>query len=359
MKKLLLLCFVGSFVFAQTDDTSKEEALLNDLLNSSPIEDSNQEMAPVESAPADNRTLPESETSPSVSQAVDASLHSATNSDQSRSTNTVHVVQQVEAATQNRYSDEQPIVPAQTSGAARQRGNGPDEVSSKFGELARVQETPDIPNFSHKAHIEDIGAECVQCHQTLFAESVRGIKQGPSTKEICSQCHNGTDARSEVLAGFSDEKKYVKTYLPLFSHTKHNQYTEECITCHTDIYKKLKKIKNPPPMDRCMGCHNDRKADSDCKVCHENPNKLKPKTHTSRWVYRNGHGKSARNNKKECTSCHAEHECNTCHRGQTTFDIHRPGYKYSHGMDARQRTVNCGYCHNATYSCAQCHERNR
>jgi predicted CXXCH cytochrome family protein len=232
-------------------------------------------------------------------------------------------------------------------------------VTPDMVQEARVQETPDIPNFSHKAHIEDVGAECVQCHQTLFTESVRGIKSGPSMKEICSQCHNGTDAPTEAIAGFSDEKKYVKTHLPLFSHTVHIQNTEKCIVCHTDIYGDLKKIETPPPMTRCNGCHNNHRANSSCKVCHENPNTLKPKSHTSRWVYRNGHGKDARLRQNECRSCHAERDCNACHRGQNTFQVHSPGYKFTHGIDARQRSVNCGYCHDAQFSCVQCHERKR
>ncbi len=220
---------------------------------------------------------------------------------------------------------------------------------------ARVQETPDIPLFSHKAHIEDIGAECVQCHQTLFSESVRGYKVGPSMKEICSQCHNGTDAGSEAIAGFTDDKKYVKATLPLFSHTSHIQHTEKCNTCHKDIYAELKKIKTPPPMSLCMECHNNHRADANCKVCHEKPEKIKPKTHTPRWVYRNGHGRDARYDQSKCRECHADRRCNECHRGQGSFAVHRAGYRFSHGMDARQRVVNCGYCHDLERSCVQCH----
>ncbi|MBN1760357.1 MAG: cytochrome c3 family protein [Chitinispirillaceae bacterium] len=224
---------------------------------------------------------------------------------------------------------------------------------------ARVQETPDIPKFSHKDHIEDVGAECVQCHQTLFSELVRGYKIGPSMKEICSQCHNGTDAPAELLVGFSDEKKYVKPTMPLFSHTTHIQHTEECNTCHTDIYKPLKKIQKVPPMKLCMDCHDNRKANSSCTVCHEHPGKLKPRSHTARWVYRNGHGTDARYNRRECLECHTDRECNQCHRGQSSFSVHRPGYEFSHGMDARTRTSNCAYCHDTENSCVQCHTRKR
>ncbi|MBN1576840.1 MAG: cytochrome c3 family protein [Chitinispirillaceae bacterium] len=226
-------------------------------------------------------------------------------------------------------------------------------------DVAAVQETPDIPQFSHRKHIKDIGAECVQCHQTLFSESVRGIKTGPPMKEICSQCHNGTDAPAEVLVGFSEEKKYVKTHVPLFSHTKHLEHTERCTICHIDIFGELKKIKIPPPMPVCTECHNNDEANANCRVCHEDPSKLKPRSHTPRWVYRNGHGTDARYNQAQCRDCHVDRECSQCHRGQSTFGVHRPGYKYSHGMDARQRVVNCGYCHDLENSCAKCHERIR
>lgn len=341
MRKSLLLFLLGCIVFAQTNDTSNEEALLNELLNSSPLEEADvQESTPETAAQSTGTPSSTAESSGYQAEAIEDT----------------YTTQKVETPpqTDRRVQTSSPVSPGRVRQQTKNYGDSPE-----LSEEARVQETPDIPNFSHKAHIEDVGAECVQCHQTLFAESVRGIKKGPSMKEICSQCHNGTDARSEVLAGFSDEKKYVKTTLPLFSHTKHNQHTEKCNACHTDIYKKVNQIQTPPPMDQCMGCHNDHRADSDCKVCHEHPEELKPKSHTARWVYRNGHGKKARLNQKECRDCHTEQQCTACHKGQTTFDIHRPGYKYSHGMDARQRTVDCGYCHDATISCAQCHERSR
>lgn len=225
--------------------------------------------------------------------------------------------------------------------------------------VAVVQESPDIPQFSHKKHLEEVGAECVQCHQTLFSESIRGYRSGPSMKEICSQCHNGTDAPAEVLAGFSNEKKYVKTYMPLFSHTIHIEHTEDCKTCHRDIYGELKKIRIPPPMAVCNECHNNSKANASCRVCHEDPSKLKPKSHTPRWVYRNGHGTDARYNQTQCRDCHVDRECSRCHRGQGTFSVHRAAYKYTHGMDARQRQVNCNFCHDLENSCAKCHVRTR
>jgi predicted CXXCH cytochrome family protein len=251
--------------------------------------------------------------------------------------------------------------PAQNPAGRPQQSTGGGDRYSTTPKIDRtvVQETPDIPEFSHKKHIEDVGAECVQCHQTLFSESVRGIKSGPSMKEICSQCHNGTDAPAEMLVGFNDEKKYVKTTMPLFSHEKHTQYTEDCKTCHRDIYRDLKKIKTPPPMSVCTECHNNDKANASCKVCHEDPSRLKPKSHTPRWVYRNGHGTEAKYDQSQCRACHADRECYACHRGQSSFAVHRPGYKFTHGMDARQREVNCSHCHETVNSCARCHERTR
>ena len=234
---------------------------------------------------------------------------------------------------------------------------GSDELPSDLE--VKIGQTPDIPEFSHQEHVEDLGAECVQCHQTLFAELVRGYKIGPPMKEICSQCHNGEDAPEEVIVGFSDEKKYVKPMMPLFSHTSHMQYTEDCITCHRDVYGELKDIKNVPPMSLCSECHNNHQANRSCIVCHEDVNDIKPKDHTTRWVYRNGHGVQARFLDDKCSECHEERECNQCHRGQSSFSVHRPGYKHAHSMDARQRVSNCGYCHDTELSCARCHTRNR
>jgi predicted CXXCH cytochrome family protein len=342
MKRMLFLLLLSCLATAQKNkDTSKDEALLNDLLNTTPIESE-------QAAPAQEAQEPSESTAPAETfEPVESSGTSRSVSPEYQS---------------ERSSPELESRPVQKQRTGRSRSRETTSSSSASADLpspdeAKVQETPDIPNFSHKAHIEDVGAECVQCHQTLFSESVRGIKSGPSMKEICSQCHNGDVAPSEAIAGFSNEKKYVKTHMPLFSHTKHIQNTERCNTCHTDIYGDLKKIAMPPPMTRCTVCHNDHTANSSCNVCHENPNKLKPKSHTSIWVYRNGHGKDARLNQNECRECHAERDCNACHRGQSTFQVHRPGYKYSHGMDVRQRVANCGYCHDPQFSCTRCHER--
>lgn len=226
-------------------------------------------------------------------------------------------------------------------------------------DLSKIQQRPDIPLFSHRQHIEDMSIECVQCHQTLFSESIRGIKVGPSMKEICSQCHNGKDAPAEHIAGFSDEKSYVKIHMPLFSHAKHIEYTEKCNICHRDIYGELRKIKIPPPMSICSECHNNRKANGSCKVCHENTSKLKPKSHTKKWVFRYGHGTEAKYNSKKCDQCHSEKECYLCHRGYTSFKVHKAAYKYSHGMDAKQRVVNCAHCHDLNNSCVKCHTGKR
>jgi hypothetical protein len=251
------------------------------------------------------------------------------------------------------YSSSPELSPSTSGGSSLGNEDIPDDLE------ARIGKTPDIPLFSHRAHIEDVGAECVQCHQTLFAELVRGYKIGPPMKEICGQCHNGETAREEVLAGFTNEKKYVKPTMPLFSHTKHIQYTERCYTCHRDVYGELKKIKKVPPMSLCVECHNNHQANSDCKVCHENVNELKPVSHTPRWLCRNGHGVKARFAQDKCSECHTDRECDACHRGQSSFAVHRPGYRYAHGMDARQRVANCTYCHDSERSCAQCHMRSR
>lgn len=339
MKRMLILLSLYCFVVAQYDDSydntatemsaqdqADSDAMLDQFISDAPIVEQQAEAAPAEVA----QEAPEIESVPE-------------NSDSGTAAESV----------QQQY--EPTVSPADISTSTTTYGADglPDDLEAKIGQ------TPDIPEFSHREHVEDIGAECVQCHQTLFAELVRGYKVGPSMKEICSQCHNGEDAREEVIVGFSDEKKYVKPTMPLFSHTTHIQYTEECVACHKDVYGELKKIKKVPPMSLCSECHNNHQANRSCKVCHENVNELKPKSHTPRWVYRNGHGVQARFADEKCSECHEERECNQCHRGQSSFAVHRPGYKHSHAMDARQRVSNCGYCHDTELSCARCHTRNR
>jgi hypothetical protein len=358
MKRILILLSLYCFVVAQYDesgeyydntatemsaqDQTDRDAMLDQFISDAPVVEQQAETAPAEVA----QEAPVTESAPE-------------NSDYG----TI-----AEPVVRQRYGATAAETPTAASSPVYQGSSSPDITSStttyNSDELpedleVKIGQTPDIPQFSHRAHVEDVGAECVQCHQTLFAELVRGYKIGPPMKEICSQCHNGEDAREEVIVGFSDEKKYIKPTMPLFSHTTHIQYTERCYTCHRDVYGELKKIKKVPPMSLCSECHNNHQANRNCNVCHENVDEIKPKTHTSRWVYRNGHGVQARFADDKCAECHEERECNQCHRGQSDFAVHRTGYRHSHGMDARQRVSNCGYCHDTELSCAQCHTRNR
>ncbi|MBN1307017.1 MAG: hypothetical protein JXA18_03810 [Chitinispirillaceae bacterium] len=409
MKRVLLLLFLSCFIFAQSDDFLSDDPFLEEPESESSAEEELFGDVPPESAPPPSEPPPPepvpidepppAESSPPSVPADDSFLDDIIGTQPIIPPPPPPAAAEPEppepAAVQPATPEPTPVEPLPPQPAVSKPpispvptpsapttgdGSGPDIIEPPADKAVKkqpsadegvkysstpkmseavIQETPDIPQFSHQAHIKDVGAECVQCHQTLFSESVRGVKTGPSMKEICSQCHNGTDAPAEVLVGFSDEKKYVKTHMPLFSHTKHIEYTEKCDACHKDIYGKLKTIKIPPPMPVCTECHDNSKANANCRVCHDDPSKLKPKSHTPRWVYRNGHGTDARYNQAQCRDCHVDRECSQCHRGQSTFGVHRPGYKYSHGMDVRQRIVNCNYCHDLENSCAKCHERVR
>ena len=132
--------------------------------------------------------------------------------------------------------------------------------------------------FSHQQHIEDVGAECTDCH--LYAQS--GMRATIPNRAVCADCH------SEALSESPEETKlleYVtaeesipwsKVYwVPdhvFFSHRRHTTVSEiECETCHGPVAARTEPLTRPMlsiTMDRCMECHEETGTSNDCILCH-------------------------------------------------------------------------------------------
>ena len=134
--------------------------------------------------------------------------------------------------------------------------------------------------FSHKAHVEE--ATCEACHVYVMELAAAGT---PTLKE-CLDCHDGV--QSEKPEDKKEEKKleiYAKqereipwVRLPsldrhtYFSHFQHATLSKiKCETCHGDI-AKTSAIPGTPAykftMKWCLHCHEERKASTDCLICH-------------------------------------------------------------------------------------------
>lgn len=223
--------------------------------------------------------------------------------------------------------------------------------------------TLDTLKFSHKAHIQDIGAQCTDCHVSL-SQKGKPAKAPIVAEATCKKCHDNETAAFECKICHTNADN-VKPRPPvnlntLFSHAQHVDSSKNCTPCHQglDTAEKANR-KSFPTMATCMTCHNDRKAPASCKTCHTNLANLKPVSHNSQWLRRGGHGYEARFPGSECAQCHQTSSCNQCHRGNTHLKIHSPGYEFEHGLDVKSKALNCTVCHETSRFCSRCHGGNQ
>lgn len=232
-------------------------------------------------------------------------------------------------------------------------------AAAAFGAAGPV----DTLRFSHKAHIQDIGAKCVDCHESTV-KSERPSTGAVVAEAVCKKCHDNATATFECATCHSNSKNvlprkaiHLKTK---FSHKRHLSDSQNCTPCHLGLENIDKASgKNLPTMEVCQTCHDNKKAPSSCAVCHSDLKSIEPSTHNSLWLGRGGHGFQARFSSAQCTGCHTESSCNQCHMGNTPTKIHTPGYEFEHGIDVERKEMDCSVCHQASRFCQRCHEGKR
>ncbi len=133
--------------------------------------------------------------------------------------------------------------------------------------------------FNHKLHIAQ-DMECTNCHEGAESQPHATIP----TVDKCMECH------SEALSKSPEEVK-VRVYgaagtdipwirvnrLPghvYFSHRAHVKWARlECATRHGDMKTRETPVTasqiDSLKMQRCIGCHRDRGARTDCLTCHK------------------------------------------------------------------------------------------
>ncbi len=254
---------------------------------------------------------------------------------------------------------------------------------------------PDIPEdhpsgikFSHKTHIQDLGAECATCHPSS-ATSKFSADNLRSTHDQCTTCHEEqltndcaychTDPENIVARPAADREV-------IFSHEGHLAMTGvDCATCHKGLNEAgLSTAKHLPDMATCNTCHNDRKATNTCESCHTDFVTLIPTDH-KRSDFLRTHRDEVRlgSMQASCQTCHSETFCQQCHQGaglkafrqkdvtveprpktstkdspkRTTLqNVHELNYRFTHGIDARAKQSDCASCHSTETFCSTCHE---
>ncbi len=146
-----------------------------------------------------------------------------------------------------------------------------------FLSMAREPEIKQPIAFSHKKHVEK-GVPCATCHQTVEKAAHAGL---PSL-EVCLMCHSAPMTKSpeegkiREYAKRGKEIRWAKVYkLPdtvYYSHRRHVGIGRlECKICHGGIGESSAPPTRPVvslKMDWCLGCHRERKVETDCNVCH-------------------------------------------------------------------------------------------
>lgn len=212
--------------------------------------------------------------------------------------------------------------------------------------------------FSHDFHVNEQEMACEDCHLEL-EESTISSQHNVPTMDECAACH---DVEDDCGMCHTDGDEPLEAVVPdreiLFNHSLHLGMELKCLDCHQNVYSsENKSINNYPDKKICMSCHDDKKASSDCSLCHGGGADLKY-IHPDGWL--NDHAVEALSNDKFCSKCHIEKRiCLDCHRGYNpTGSIHELNYYFTHGLDAKSDTKNCLVCHNTEKFCSDCHEQN-
>jgi hypothetical protein len=133
--------------------------------------------------------------------------------------------------------------------------------------------------FNHRLHVEDLGADCTDCH--LFAET--GVRATIPNLDTCSACHeeavSETDAEAKLLQFIQSEtlipwrKVYWVPDHVYFSHRRHTAIAGiGCEVCHGSVGEREQPVTRTivsVSMDGCMECHEETGVSNDCIACHQ------------------------------------------------------------------------------------------
>jgi len=244
----------------------------------------------------------------------------------------------------------------------------------------------DIIKFSHSLHKEI--AECNACH-TKVAESTSLKDRLLPEKEACATCHDVEDTDKCNTCHYENinEKLIQRESDLIFNHKKHvTEQKIECIACHKgldEVDYAFQSAASIPSMNSCYKCHNNQTvATNDCEICHISTANLIPEDHQEVGFIKSHKFKVNAVN-AECEMCHDNNFCETCHASTTMITesnsardfytpysphkftdnakqqqlsrVHDLNYRFTHGVDANNKSSECQTCHQVETFCAECH----
>ncbi|MBI5524899.1 MAG: hypothetical protein HY897_01050 [Deltaproteobacteria bacterium] len=207
--------------------------------------------------------------------------------------------------------------------------------------------------FSHLFHVSEAGADCAVCHD-VKAEKPAIMTTG------CADCHD-QGAPAWFLPAHHRKSPIA------FPHARHAEGKNlACTACHEDVAGDSINEGAPfLPQAKCASCHAGKKVaipDAACTKCHGfDSKKSPPGSHRTAWRKRHG-GEAAWVEKgehgKDCTLCHGDGACRTCHM-QSTPQSHTGLWRvHTHGTAASFDRDRCKTCHE-TGTCIRCHTNSR
>ncbi|MCX7797611.1 MAG: cytochrome c3 family protein [Melioribacter sp.] len=244
----------------------------------------------------------------------------------------------------------------------------------------------DIIKFSHSLHKEI--AECKTCHSKAVESTTLKDRLLPE-KQVCATCHDVNDTEQCNTCHYENvyEKLIQKKSDLIFNHRMHViEQKMDCIACHKGIEEvdyAFQAENAYPKMNQCYTCHNNQTvARNDCETCHVSTTNLIPQDH-KQVNFLKLHKFSANMTNAECNMCHDNDFCETCHVSTTMITesntaknfyvpysphnfvdgtkqqqitrVHELNYRYTHGIDANNKTSECQTCHQVETFCVECH----
>ncbi len=232
-----------------------------------------------------------------------------------------------------------------------------------------TEAVPGVFGFSHKAHLER-GSSCTDCHDATQERAQRMPKM-----ENCTSCHDADKSKPvekecytcHTVSGgkpvapkwtVPPELKGVR-----FNHQKHTVDAKlDCKVCHKGIEDSERLTPEIlPKMQLCIDCHHQRGAAAvSCAKCHTGDLKrIRPASHSQgNWTklhgqeVRRGH---ARPMKQECSFCHQQSFCVSCHQDQAPANHTNEFRLRGHGLMAGIDRDKCLACHRQD-ACVRCHQ---
>jgi hypothetical protein len=108
---------------------------------------------------------------------------------------------------------------------------------------APYEHTKNTVEFTHQKHVADYKINCGECHHDADNKPLTNLKEGDEV-QTCFECHSTPGE----LKGKKAKGKSKKELLAYHGNALHGN----CIPCHKDYNKKMKKKLAP---QTCTACH--------------------------------------------------------------------------------------------------------